>query len=105
MLLMEWIVIDRKEYMWSSYSKYWKNARKYVDGFMEYDKAFITLIDNFSKKLEKIYRFHIFENRTAIRMLYKTIKKSVKFILQKGHKIGLSLFHKHLLIQLQYTIC
>jgi ubiquinone/menaquinone biosynthesis C-methylase UbiE len=187
---MEYIVIDRKEYMRSSYSKHWKNVRKNVYGFMEYDKAFITLIDSFSKKLgkilevaigtgepiannlekigyqvygidisdrlideckknnknircevgdaeqlkfaneefdltycvhsswfipdfnkavaqmvrvsktggvvlfdiqnihnreiDKIYRFHIFENGTAIGMLYKTIKNSVKFILQKG---------------------
>ena len=187
---MGYIVIDRKEYMRSTYSKYWKNARKNVYGFMEYDKAFITLIESFSNKLgkilevaigtgepipnnlqkigysvygidisdrlideckknnenircevgdaeqlkianaefdliycvhsswfipdlnkavtemvrvskrggvvlfdilnmhnreiEKIYRFHIFENGTAIGMLYKTIKNSVKFILQKG---------------------
>ena len=187
---MGYIVIDRKEYMRSTYSKYWKNARKNVYGFMEYDKAFITLIESFSNKLgkilevaigtgepiannlqkigysvygidisdrlideckknnenircevgdaeqlkfaneefdltycvhsswfipdfnkavaqmvrvsktggvvlfdiqnihnreiDKIYRFHIFENGTAIGMLYKTIKNSVKFILQKG---------------------
>tara|TARA_B100002051_G_C16706071_1_gene623856 strand:+ start:323 stop:1075 length:753 start_codon:yes stop_codon:yes gene_type:complete len=187
---MEWIVIDRKEYMRSSYSKYWKNARKNVYGFMEYDKALITLIDNFSKKfgkilevaigtgepiannlekigyqlygidisdrlideckknnknikcevgdaeqlkfanaefdltycvhsswyipdfnmavtemvrvskrggvvlfdilnmhnreIDKIFRFHYFENVNLIGMLYKTIKNSIKFILQKG---------------------
>tara|TARA_Y100001980_G_C14430332_1_gene218999 strand:+ start:59 stop:799 length:741 start_codon:yes stop_codon:yes gene_type:complete len=183
-------VIDRKEYMRSSYSKYWKNVRKNVYGFMEYDKAFINLIDNFSKKsgkilevaigtgepiadnlekigykvygidisdrlideckknnknircevgdaeklkfanaefdltycvhsswfipdfemaitemvrvsnkggvvlfdilnmhnreMDKIFRFHLFENVNLIGMLYKTIKNSVKFVLQKG---------------------
>ncbi len=183
-------MIDRKEYMRSSYSKYWKNVRKNVYGFMEYDKAFINLIDNFSKKsgkilevaigtgepiadnlekigykvygidisdrlideckknnknircevgdaeklkfanaefdltycvhsswfipdfemaitemvrvsnkggvvlfdilnmhnreMDKIFRFHLFENVNLIGMLYKTIKNSVKFVLQKG---------------------
>ena len=51
---MERIVIDRKEYMRSTYSKYWKNVRKNVYGFMDYDKAFINLIESFSNKHGKI---------------------------------------------------
>ena len=35
---------DRKEYMKSTYAKYWTRARKDVYGFMEYDRALIDLI-------------------------------------------------------------
>ena len=51
---MEHLVIDRKEYMRSTYSKYWVNARKNVYGFMDYDKVFIKLIESFSNKHRKI---------------------------------------------------
>jgi hypothetical protein len=37
-----------------------------------------------NREIDKIYRSHVFENSNLIGMLYKTIKNSVKFILQKG---------------------
>ena len=38
----------------------------------------------YNREIDKIYQSHVFENDDLIGMLYKTIKNSVKFILQKG---------------------
>ena len=38
----------------------------------------------FNKEIDKIYRTHIFENSNLFGMLYKSIKNSIKFILQRG---------------------
>ena len=39
-------MIDRKEYMKTTYANYWINARKDLYGFMDYDRALINLISS-----------------------------------------------------------
>ena len=39
-------MIDRKEYMKTTYANYWSNARNDLYGFMDYDRALINLISS-----------------------------------------------------------
>ena len=39
-------MIDRKEYMKTTYANYWINARNDLYGFMDYDRALINLISS-----------------------------------------------------------
>ena len=86
---MEWIVIDRKEYMRSSYSKYWKNARKDVYGFMEHlntsapcwkkKKGDITIIGAGGASRAVIWSF-LKENKMNIKLFNRSKDRGLKLI-------------------------
>ena len=61
---------DRKQYMKSSYAKYWINARNLIYGTMPYDLSMIDKIDEISNDYENEYEemLHFIDNLEQLRI-------------------------------------